>query len=308
MAEPRDLDLQVRLAAGDFLASRRSVRAEALPHRLLVEGFKFQGVRVPLIGPQGIFKPAILPDMPLSIMTVHVPEGGRAPYEDGIGDDGLIRYRYRGTDPGHRDNVGLRLAMHRRVPLIYFVGVDRGWYAPVFPVYVVGDDPPALSFTIAADEEAGSRTVPGSRADLLADARRCYVTRVTRERLHQSVFRGRVLRAYRERCAICHLGHRELLDAAHILPDGHPLGEPIVPNGLALCKLHHAAFDANIVGVRPDLLVEVRQDVLREPDGPMLEHGLRGFHRQVILVPSRPEQKPNRDYLEERYAIFREAG
>jgi hypothetical protein len=35
----------------------------------------------------------------------------------------------------------------------------------------------------------------------------------------------------------------ELLDAAHILPDGHPKGEPVVPNGLALCKLHHAAFD-----------------------------------------------------------------
>jgi len=35
----------------------------------------------------------------------------------------------------------------------------------------------------------------------------------------------------------------ELLDAAHITPDTHPEGEPIVSNGLSLCKLHQAAFD-----------------------------------------------------------------
>jgi len=47
-------------------------------------------------------------------------------------------------------------------------------------------------------------------------------------------------------------------------------------NGLALCKLHHAAFDANIIGVTPDLEVTVRLDVLQEIDGPMLQHGLQG--------------------------------
>jgi len=101
--------------------------------------------------------------------------------------------------------------------------------------------------------------------------RRSYVTRVSKQRMHQQEFRQRVLRAYREQCAICRLRHEELLDAAHILPDGHPRGEPVVPNGLALCKLHHAAFDRNFLGLRPDLTVELRPDVLREPDGPMLK-------------------------------------
>src|SRR3989304_615457 len=41
---------------------------------------------------------------------------------------------------------------------------------------------------------------------------------------------------FRQECAICRLRHEELLDAAHILPDGHPRGEPVVPNGLALCN------------------------------------------------------------------------
>ncbi len=99
---------------------------------------------------------------------------------------------------------------------------------------------------------------------------RSYVTRLTKQRMHQQQeFRQRVLRAYCEQCAICRLRHVELLDAAHILPDGHPRGEPVVPNGVALCKLHHAAFDRHFLGVRPDLTVELRPDVLREPDGPM---------------------------------------
>jgi putative restriction endonuclease len=75
-----------------------------------------------------------------------------------------------------------------------------------------------------------------------------------------------VLRAYQQCCAICRLRHDELLEAAHILPDGHPLGEPVIPNGLALCKLHHAAFDAYIIGVTPDLEATVRLDVLQEID------------------------------------------
>ena len=66
-----------------------------------------------------------------------------------------------------------------------------------------------------------------------------------------------MLHAYHTRCAICRLGHEELLQAAHILPDGHPRGMPIVPNGLTLCGLHHPAFDAHVLGVSPELEVEV---------------------------------------------------
>jgi putative restriction endonuclease len=116
------------------------------------------------------------------------------------------------------------------------------------------------------------------------------------------------LDAYEETCAVCRLRHWELLDAAHILPDNHPLGEPVVPNGLALCKLHHAAFDADILGVRPDLKIEVRHDVLREADGPMLKVGLQGFDGQIITVPRQKSLRPNVDFLAERYERFRKAG
>jgi putative restriction endonuclease len=100
----------------------------------------------------------------------------------------------------------------------------------------------------------------------------------------------------------------DLLDAAHILPDGHPQGEPITSNGLALCKLHHAAFDRNIVGIRPDRVIEIRHDVLNEIDGPMLRHGLQDLHGAPLLVVPRAERdRPNADFLSERYQLFRAA-
>lgn len=109
------------------------------------------------------------------------------------------------------------------------------------------------------------------------------------------------------RLSSCSLRESELLDAAHIVPDKDPLGQPIVPNGLSLCKIHHAAFDRNILGVRPDLVVEVRNDILTKKDGPMLRHGLQECHGTQILMPRRQEDRPDPDLVEIRYERFREA-
>jgi hypothetical protein len=78
--------------------------------------------------------------------------GEQRPYDDGLDEEGLLNYRYRGTDPRHRDNVGLRLTMQRRTPLIYLCGVVRGEYMPVWPVFIVGDDPSALTFKVTIDD------------------------------------------------------------------------------------------------------------------------------------------------------------
>lgn len=301
-----DLDRSVRAAAFAFLAEQTHLHGEVLPRASLATRFTFDSSRVPLIGPQGIFKPAILPDMPLSITTVSVIEGQARPYEDGIGPGGLLLYRYRGTDPAHRDNVGLRLAMQRRVPLVYLFGVVPGQYLPVWPIYIVADDPGRLCFSVAVDD-AQHASLGQEMSEATVEARRQYVTTVTQRRLHQEAFRQRVLRAYQTQCAICRLRHAELLEAAHILPDEHPQGEPIVPNGLALCKLHHAAFDRNIRGVRPDLIVEVRLDILREVDGPMLKYGLQEMQGSRIVVPHAERLRPKREFLKERFAVFQRA-
>ena len=73
---PRDLDSRVRLAAFTFLeAETHPVADKVLPHALLAKGFMFDGQRVPLVSFQGIFKPAILPEMPLTIRTKYVADG-----------------------------------------------------------------------------------------------------------------------------------------------------------------------------------------------------------------------------------------
>jgi putative restriction endonuclease len=303
-----DRDAAVRLRAFAFLTEQRQRFGEApIPRTVLERGFDFDGTRVPLIGPQGIFKPAVLPDVPLTITTAPPVEHRERPYDDGFTDAGFLRYRYRGTDPSHRDNLGLRTAMQRQTPLIYLHGIVAGLYEPAWPVFIVEDHPEALTFIVAIDAQVDVPAAWQANDPAALAARRQYVTAVVRQRLHQRGFRERVLRAYQQCCAICRLRHDELLEAAHILPDIHPFGEPVVPNGLALCKLHHAAFDAHIIGVTPDLKVTVRLEVLQEIDGPMLLHGLQGFQGRRIHVPRADHLKPNRDFLAERYALFRRA-
>jgi putative restriction endonuclease len=303
------LDHQVRLAAFEFL-ERLSPGGEVVVLRDALEaGFHFRGRRVPLVGPQGIFKPALLTEVPLSITTAPVKPGRPRPYEDSY-EGGVIRYKYRGVDPRHHDNVGLRRALERQAPLVYFHGIEPGRYVATWPVFVVGDDPLGLTFSVSVDDR---RTLqlpsPVAVEESETPARRRYITRAVVQRLHQQDFRARVLRAYQSCCAVCRLRHEELLDAAHILPDHHPLGEPQVSNGLALCKIHHAAFDQQFLGIRPDLVVEIRSDLLKEKDGPMLRHGLQELHGQPLLVVPRSKgSRPNPVHLEERYLLFQRAG
>lgn len=298
----------VRLAAFGFLEEQTRLRGPVLHFEVLRTGFSFQGQRICIASfARGIFKPASL-QWPLSIVSVPIVEGKPRPYEDEMDENGLLRYRYFRDDPSHSDNSGLRELMRSQLPLIYLHGVEEGWYRPLWPVFIVHDEPSILTFTVAVDDAsvlAGDRVAESAAAE----ARRQYVTRLVQQRLHQESFRHRVLRAYSGKCTVCRLAHAELLDAAHILPDSHPLGEPWITNGLSLCKLHHAAFDANILGIRPDLKVEVRRDILEEIDGPMLVHGVQEFHdRPLLVLPRIRQERPNREFLEERYEMFCRAG
>jgi putative restriction endonuclease len=91
-----DIDLQVRLAAFSWLSEQVNLHGEVLSRRLLQQDFAFQGQRIPLVAPQGLFKPQIL-DLPLSITTAP-----KDPYDDYFGKDNFLIYRYCGTDPNHR--------------------------------------------------------------------------------------------------------------------------------------------------------------------------------------------------------------
>ena len=270
----------MRLAAFTWLDSRSGTN---LNYRALAD-FNFGGERMPLIDyTRGIRVPRSL-DAALSLRTVFTPPGLVPPYEDQEGSDGRLRYKMRGEDPMHPENVALRRTMERGLPLIWFVGVSQGLYLPRYPVYLIGEERAELQFVVALDDL--QRQLPLVDEGVLDEDTRRYSARITQQRLHQPLFRARVLEAYQRRCAMCRLGHVSLLDASHIVSDRHELGKPVVPNGLALCKIHHAAFDQNLLGVSADHKIAVRRDLLAEIDGPMLRHGLQDMAGVSLTVPT----------------------
>jgi putative restriction endonuclease len=297
-------DARLRREAMAWLAIRTDDGREPIASTDLLD-FTFDGEPFRLMDVQrGIRKPAVL-DAALSIRTVYTAEGKERPYDDRPGPDGMLRYKWRGDDPDHPENRALRAAWRRDDPLIWFFGVGEALHLPVFPVYVLAEEHAHQQFVV--DPNVGHGLLA---AGSIIDEQMCrYVVTQTRRRLHQPVFRAQVMRAYETRCCVCALRHRELLDAAHIAPDSSEHGIAAVRNGLALCKIHHAAFDANILGISPDLVVAIRDDLLHEIDGPMLRHGLQERHGERLrVVPTRRAERPDRELLEGRFAQFRAAG
>jgi putative restriction endonuclease len=305
-----DLDWSLRLAAFGQLEQLKKARGGVVTDEDLESGFEFAGETIKYWNRQrGIWRPKQLAPTgaALSITTTPPRPGKKPPYDDQIASDAdWFVYRYEGDDPETWTNVAVRTAMEQNRPLIYFYGITSGVYDAVFPCYVVGERLQELAFEIAADVEH-TRLDPATAGAPADAARRQYGTATVKTRLHQRRFREMVVAAYQRRCAVCRLGHSELLDAAHILPDRDERGRPEVPNGLSLCKIHHGAYDADILGVDGDCRVHIRQDVLEEHDGPMLLHGLQELHRALLGLPRAAAQHPNRDYLAERFARFRAA-
>jgi putative restriction endonuclease len=302
-----DIDLQVRLAAFNWLSEQVNSHGEdVLPRKLLEQGFEFQDQRIPLVGPQGIFKPRML-EMPISITTI--PEG---PYNDSYEEGKFLFYHYRDGGPDQGDNVRLRKVFELTRPLICFLRVVKSKYLAIWPVYIIGDDKNRQIFKVTLDDalqtfEKGTLSSAHQIAEL-SDARHAYLTATVKVRLQQRSFREKVLDAYRSQCSFCRLKHRELLDDAHIIPDAYPEGKPTITNGIALCKLHHSAFDSFILGVTPDHIIQVREDVLEEEDGPMLQYGLKGLHRTKLILPNSKNNWPSQDALAWKYERFTRAG
>jgi putative restriction endonuclease len=269
----------------------------------LANDFVIGGQRFPLVDRgRGIRKPMGW-SAALSITTAAPKSGQPRPYADEEGLDGLHRYKLRRDQRGSAENEGLRVAMRDELPLLWLYGLKQGIFNAISPVYLTAEEPELDQFVLALKDQR--RVQPGSHVEAVL---RRYLITETKRRLHQPVFASQVMLAYKTKCAVCTLGHRKLLDAAHIIPDSDPRGLPVIQNGLALCKIHHAAYDQNILGIRPDFVVEIHQRLLDEIDGPMLMHGLQGHHGERLRqLPSARAERPDTDRLQTRYLEFRAA-
>jgi len=82
----------------------------------------------------------------------------------------------------------------------------------------------------------------------------------------------------------------------------------VISNGLPLTKLHHAAFDAHLIGIAPIFRIHVSDRLLEIRDGPFLELGLKGIAGTLIELPRRSEDRPDRDRLALRFEEFKRSG
>ena len=303
-----DTDTAMRMAAFEHVRLLSHLHG-TLTAKELRPGFSYQGERIPLVNPQrGIFKPRQMQHL-LSIKTVVPRPGGRVWYDDQLTahsqifeNDEAVDYAFMGTNPDAADNRWLREAFENQIPVIYFLGVAPGRYEALVPTFVADWNRHALRAKLVFG-------LPGQVGLTALDnvVERRYALHVVKQRLHQSSFREAVIAAYSGRCAISGLAEQQLLDAAHIVSDkNEQWGQPVVPNGMPLSKLHHAAFDRDFIGVDPDYRLHVSERLLSQKDGPMLE-ALKNLHGGRLRLPRRPEDRPDRDRLAQRFELFRSA-
>jgi putative restriction endonuclease len=294
-----DPDLGLRQAAVAKARELAQTYDDLVPVGQLREGFRFAGQRVSF----GSFQKGIHRSrLQRGAAALSVTTSFKDPYADAFDEAGaLFTYAYRSGPVDQADNRALREAFELQTPLVYFRALAPGQYLVVAPMFVTADDPAARVVVLEPGlpvqdmQPGGLVSAPNVRA---------YATREARYRLHQQRFKLDVMRAYRHRCAICTLRERELVQAAHIVPDIEPEGIAAVVNGLALCAIHHLAFDRNLLGIDPDGVVHIAGRLLREIDGPMLRAGLQGFHGASITLPQRADERPDSVRLQTRYDRF----
>lgn len=234
--------------------------------------------------------------------TLSITKTLKTPYSDDL-DGEIQRYSYerlpnRPLVSGR--NLKLRVAATTGVPLILFQEIYPTLYIPRYPVYIIHDNPDEGYVTVSLEETFEIFNDPVE----LAIQQRRYSNQLVKARLHQKSFRTRVLHAYEATCAICTLSHPELLDAAHITPDIADNSSTLVTNGIALCKIHHAAYDRHVIGIDGDYVVHIREDIKLEVNGPMLRHGIQEMSGRSLHVPRRYNDRPDPERLHRRFNEF----
>lgn len=289
----------VRLAAFDWLDRKLAAGVYEFSRAMLQE-FTFESKRIPLADMgSGIRTPA---GFRAALALVSSTDSRSGHYGDEIDPlAGTVQYAYQveKTARNVTANRSIRAAMPS-VPLVYFEGVRDGWFVPHYPAYVVADDPDSKRFTILLDQEIALFADPWE----LSEIQKEYTERIVRSRVHQRAFRARVLRAYESQCSICRFHYPELLDAAHIVPDSRRDGSPAVVNGVALCKLHHAAYDTHLLGITALGRVQVQPVLLADEDGLTLRYGLQAINGARIHLPRREAERPDPLLLDARFSEF----
>ncbi|WP_291382955.1 HNH endonuclease [Demequina sp.] len=289
-------ELRRRIFADVLVASKGGTQAVS---REFLLGYDVDGQRLPLVDPQGrgIRNREDWPTT-LSIVT---SEKGR--YLDTEIAPGVWTYPLAIDKHGRRDpsNGKLVRAHEDGVPVLYFYKPIPKQYLLIGQVYITAIDLGAMTATV----ELAERAEAGSAVE--AEIERMWIDRLVRTRLHQPRFRMIVMDAYTSRCAICALPEASLLDAAHIRGDTDPNGQPVVENGLALCSIHHRAYDAKSIGIDENYRLHVSPRLLAMDDGPVLVHAIQAIEGKLLTVLPERKKRPDPYRLDLTFKEFLDA-
>ncbi|MYD43340.1 MAG: HNH endonuclease [Gammaproteobacteria bacterium] len=223
--------------------------------------------------------------------------------------------RKNGKEGAHfAQNQWLLSAYKKQIPIIYFLAVAPGRYEAIIPTFIGGWDPDLYKARLIFGLPLRNSLTDIDVIDtgVLADDpsfsnERKYALRTVKQRLHQASFREALIHAYDGRCAISNLPEPKLIDAAHIYPDANEeFGQPIVSNGLPLSKIHHAAFDSDLIGIDPEFRVHVSRRLISRRDGPLLD-AIKRIEGQRLHLPKQKVHWPDPSRLESRFDQFKAA-
>lgn len=159
------------------------------------------------------------------------------------------------------------------------------------------DDALDVRDLVEATPEEEREFIDGSE-DVITQSRRYDLVELM-QAYRDAQFRPRVLRAYRYQCCVCSAALK-LVDAAHIVPVADPRSSDEVTNGIALCRLHHGAYDNGLLGVQSDFSVVLNPEKVEQLQVIGLASGLEEFRQRLparIEIPPVAETRPNADNL-----------
>lgn len=261
--------------------------------------FRSGSRRIFLRGSQGIFKPKELSE-PLSIQSTL-----QSRYNDVLVEGRKTVYDFLPRSREH-ENDGLKRCGALGLPLIYLLQVKPrpdAEYEIFAPVHICGWSDQERAFLVdlsgqPADHVGSTTTLPelqltlpqmpapGDPQEVRELASEYLVTSVQR-RIEQARFRRDVLRAYGERCAVCLLRVRPLLDAARLRDGGSD-----VRFGVALCALHLSAYNAGLLRWDAAYIVRIHY---RGTPGDGERAMLFAFDGKPLALPADESQWPRAD-------------